>query len=116
MTAQNPNLTDPDLFRHEDPNTAFAHLREHDPVHWHDADGGGFWNLTRRYEDVRNALTDHRWLISRDGAISVSSYPARGDSASGKMLVASDLPEHPRDAFTGPGRGEDPAVRPEVRA
>lgn len=43
----------------------YAELREHQPVAWSEAHGG-FWILTR-YEDVLNALRDHRTFSSAEG-------------------------------------------------
>ena len=47
-----PDLKDPDLYVEEVPHAVFARLRRDAPVHWNpEADGAGFWAVTR-YNDV----------------------------------------------------------------
>ncbi|MFE0348875.1 cytochrome P450 [Streptomyces griseoluteus] len=94
MTPPIPDLSDANLFRTDAPEAVFEHLREKEPLYWNNGGPGeGFWNLSR-YADVSACYRDHDWLSSLDGAIMGSSFGSDQDSARGKMLVASDLPEH----------------------
>jgi cytochrome P450 len=63
-------------------------------VHWNDGpDGAGFWALTR-YRDVTAAYHDHNVFSSAGGAMLGGSFRSATDTASGRMLVASDPPRH----------------------
>ncbi|MEV5210953.1 cytochrome P450 [Micromonospora sp. NPDC053740] len=63
-------------------------------MHWNPTSGGGgFWALTR-YRDVAAAYNDHGNLSSARGAMLGGSLRSEVDTASGRMLVASDLPRH----------------------
>ncbi|SES03206.1 Cytochrome P450 [Streptomyces sp. yr375] len=89
------DLNDLDLFVRGDVHDTFALLRRHEPVYWNaDPDGsGGFWALTR-HQDVFTAYNDPARLSSRHGTVMGGSYRRRSDSAGGRMLIASDAPEH----------------------
>lgn len=88
------DLSDPGLFRSGSTDEVFLRLRRDRPLYWNKSHwGAGFWSLTR-HADVSSALLDHEWLSSREGSIMGSSYRAGNDSASGAMLVASDVPRH----------------------
>lgn len=51
-----PDLKDPDLYVGEVPHAVFARLRREAPVHWNpEADGAGFWAVTR-YSDIVGVL------------------------------------------------------------
>lgn len=51
-----PDLKDPDLYVQGVPHAAFARLRRESPVHWNpEADGAGFWAVTR-YNDIISVL------------------------------------------------------------
>lgn len=85
-------LTDVDVFaagRHHD---MFDWLRANDPVHWHeDQDTRGFWSLTR-YDDLAHAYREHVVFSSAGGVMLGGSFRSEIDTASGRMLVASDPP------------------------
>lgn len=87
------DLTDVDLFAKGDFHQVFSRLRESSPVHWHPSPEGGFWALTR-YDDVVNAYRDNITFSSSRGAILGGSFRSTGDTAAGRMLVATDLPRH----------------------
>ena len=54
------DLSDHDAFVEAVPHEAFAALRERDPVHWNpEADGPGFWAVTR---SSRQGVTGRRWV------------------------------------------------------
>jgi hypothetical protein len=51
-TFKRLDLMDPELFRAGVPHDYFTHLREHDPIAWHDEPTGtGCWLITR-FDDV----------------------------------------------------------------
>ncbi|GAA2489908.1 cytochrome P450 [Streptomyces longisporus] len=101
MTAMVIDLADLDLFTDGDPHEAWRVLRRDHPVHWN-ATGGdttsglgssGFWALTR-YQDVHDAYVDAGLFSSRWGTVMGGSHRRDADSASGRMLIASDDPQH----------------------
>lgn len=94
MQAAAIDLTDLDLFATGDPLAAWRWLRRNAPVHWHGTgEGGGFWALTR-HADVAAAYLDHVSFSSARGPMLGGSYQRTDDTSSGRMLVATDLPQH----------------------
>jgi cytochrome P450 len=93
--AKAVDLTDVDMFLRGGHHGALKRLRDTDPVFFNPmGDGDGFWVITR-YDDVAACYRDSGRLSSRRGAILGGSFgDARHDSASGRMLVASDSPRH----------------------
>lgn len=90
------DLTDLDLFTHGDPLEVWSILRQEDPIFWNESSSGdGFWALTR-YADVHHAYLEKGVFSSASGTILGGSYQKEKDSASGKMLICSDQPEHPK--------------------
>lgn len=88
------DLTDVEMFAANRHHEAFRRLRDEAPVYRNlAADGSEFWALTC-YEDVLGAYREHDVFSSAHGAILGGSFHKGGDSASGDMLVASDLPRH----------------------
>jgi cytochrome P450 len=88
------DLNDTELFVSGDPHAAWAHLRRESPVYWNDAGGGdGFWALTR-YRDIADVYRDPAAFSSSQGTVMGGSYRSGADSASGRMLICSDPPEH----------------------
>ncbi|QNP67661.1 cytochrome P450 [Streptomyces genisteinicus] len=95
------DLADLDLFTDGDPHEAWRALRRDSPVHWNPAAGdtaggtgsSGFWALTR-YQDVHDAYVDAALFSSRWGTVMGGSHRRDADSASGRMLIASDDPQH----------------------
>jgi cytochrome P450 len=88
-----PDLTDAHVFEHGDPHALWAQLRRDAPVYWNETADGGFWAITR-YEDVVAAYRDHDAFSSAHGAILGGSYRSEVDTASGRMLVSADPPQH----------------------
>lgn len=93
MTATVIDLGDLDLFTSGDPHVAWRTLREQAPVYWNATADGGFWALTR-YADVHAAYADPVTFSSRQGTVLGGSYRSDADTASGRMLIASDDPAH----------------------
>jgi cytochrome P450 len=92
--ADEIDLSDVDVFVAGEHPRALAWLRDNAPVHWNrSAHGPDFWALTC-YDDVLWAYRNHVLLSSQNGAIVGGSYRSERDSASGRMLVAADLPRH----------------------
>jgi cytochrome P450 len=85
------DVTDPDAFVRQEHHAMLAWLRENDPVHWHRYGDGGFWALTR-YDDLLTAYRDHTTFSSAGGAMLGGSFRSEADTASNRMLVASDPP------------------------
>lgn len=87
------DLTDLDLFVTNRHHRVLAWLRRHQPVYRNPSGKAGFWALTR-YDDVLRGYRDHTTFSSSGGAILGGSFRTGGDSAAGRMLVASDPPRH----------------------
>ncbi|MFA1538189.1 cytochrome P450 [Actinomadura monticuli] len=88
------DLTDVDMFVRDEHHDAFSWLRANDPVYLNrTVDGDAFWALTR-YRDVVSAYGDHTTFSSSGGAMLGGSFRNETDTASGRMLVASDPPRH----------------------
>lgn len=91
----NIDLTDTEPFVTGEAHSVLRRLRADSPVHWNRTKDGGFWALSR-YADVLAAYRDQETFSSAEGAIMGGSYRRRADTASGRMLVASDPPQHRR--------------------
>lgn len=88
------DLTDVDMFVRDEHHEVLSWLRANDPVYWNRAaDGTAFWALTR-YHDIVSAYGDHTTFSSSGGAMLGGSFRNEVDTASGRMLVASDPPRH----------------------
>lgn len=88
------DLADPDTYTSGVPHATFARLRREDPVHWTtEADGSGFWSVTR-YQDVLD--------VSRDVATFSSARGIRleemddDELGARRTLMEYDPPEHTR--------------------
>lgn len=94
--SQPVNLADTALFAHGDPHSAWAWLRRNAPVYWN-ADpaqpGGGFWVLTR-YADLMTVYVDPQTFSSERGTVLGGSFRSATDTASGRMIICADPPEH----------------------
>lgn len=92
--SQVVDLTDVDVFVEDRHHEVLTWLRAHKPVYRNPLpDGTGFWALTR-YDDVVAAYSDPTTFSSLGGAMLGGSFRNDADTASGKMLVASDPPRH----------------------
>jgi cytochrome P450 len=86
------DLFDPGLYGSGEPHPIWAAMRRHAPLHRQVLpDGRAFWSVTR-YDDVCRVLGNHREFTSERG--SLLTQLGHPDSASGKMLVATDPPRH----------------------
>jgi len=94
LVVEDSPLYSAEFFAREDPWAYLAELREHEPVSIHRrADGYEFYALTR-FDDVYAAYVDHARLSSAYGTMIDGSYRPEKDSASGRMLIVADEPEH----------------------
>ncbi len=104
----------------QDPHTAYAYLREHQPVHVVRMPSGVPVWLVTRYADVRQALSDPR--LSKDetrrAQLAAHRFPAVIEANMNHHMLNSDPPDHTRlrklvsAAFTG-RRME--ALRPRIQ-
>jgi len=91
-SAAGIDLADPNLFASGEHYAALARLRADTPMHWNPVADGGFWAVTR-YDDVTAAHRNPA-LSSAYGAILGGSFNSDRDTASGRMVVCSDPPQH----------------------
>jgi cytochrome P450 len=86
------NLADIDLYTKGDAHLVWQTLRAERPVFWQkQANGHGFWAVTRRAE-ARRVLGEHKTFSSESGtAIAMLDSP---DPAAGLMMQATDPPRH----------------------
>jgi cytochrome P450 len=88
-----------DITRHDTyvrgvPHATFARLRREDPVSWWDeADGSGFWAVTR-YDDLLEVSKDHqRFTVTRGIRL---EEMADDEMTSRRTMMEMDPPEHTR--------------------
>lgn len=93
-------LDDIDLIDHTQyaaggpPHALFRRLRAEDPVHWHpEADGPGFWAVTK-YEDVVRVSRDSATFSSNLGGTMVPDTPADALPMIRMMMLNMDPPQH----------------------
>ena len=95
------DLKDPGLYERGMPHEAFARLRRERPVHWNpEADGAGFWALTR-HEDIvevskrpdlfSSAHENGGHRIFNENEVSVANS---GESLIGVPFISLDPPRH----------------------
>ncbi len=85
------DLLDPATFAAGHPHDLYRHLREHDPVHFHEEPGGrGFWVLTR-YADIRTVGRDPQRFSSSPTIMIGDSVSADPDH---QMMLMMDPPKH----------------------
>lgn len=78
------------------PWAQYAWLRANDPVHWHEeADGPGFWALTR-YEDVRRVSRQPQVFSSAARGVMMAESGEEGLVAQRQMMLTMDPPQHDR--------------------
>ncbi len=88
------DLTDPDVYLAGVPHATFDRLRREDPVSWWDeADGSGFWSVTR-YQDIIELNRDFRTFTSEHG-IRLEEMDDEETEAR-RTLMELDPPEHTR--------------------
>ncbi|KJK43669.1 cytochrome P450 [Lentzea aerocolonigenes] len=87
------SIVDPGLHASGDPHALWRWMRQHSPVHHHEAaDLPAFWSLTR-YEDVRAAYRDPAVFSSRHGVLLRPSVFGT-DPGGGMTLALTDPPRH----------------------
>jgi len=87
------DLADPRLHAEHDLTRLWRHLRDEDPVHWHERPGRpGYWVITR-HADVMAVYRDAERFTSERGNV-LDTLLAGGDSAAGKMAAVTDGPRH----------------------
>jgi cytochrome P450 len=93
QTTEFIDLSDHDAFVDAVPHEAFALLRREDPVHWNpEADGRGFWAVTR-YEDIRAVHRNPQVFSSEIGGTSLEDLEPEHIEAR-KAMIDMDPPQH----------------------
>jgi len=94
MQLSDVNLTDPDVFQRGTPHHMFKLLRREAPVFWHpEANGGGFWVITK-YADLREVSKNPGLFSSeRQGALMRDPPPSDLPFVQSIML-SMDPPRH----------------------
>ena len=98
-----PDLKSPDLYLSGAPHEVFTRLRREDPVHWsREADGRGFWSITK-YEDIVSISKSPRIFSSDrkhgghrmfdENVVGVAGVGAEETEA---PMISMDPPEHNR--------------------
>src|SRR5262249_36862358 len=88
------DLTNPDVFLDGPPHDTFRRLRTEAPVAWHpEADGGGFWCVTR-WQDVRTVSLDQRTFSSWRGGIMLREFPDDLLAAQRETITAMEPARH----------------------
>ncbi|MEZ5169887.1 MAG: cytochrome P450 [Acidimicrobiia bacterium] len=108
-------LEDQTAYGDASPMEFLLELQEHDPVHWHPAEGEfepGFWVVTR-YDDVVTVSREAQTFRSGDGFLMEKMVPGLEN-----LIINQDPPDHTRNrmivarAFTPKVvRAMEPAVR-----
>lgn len=99
MAGRTVDLSDNAVFGRGFPHETFNWLREHDPVHWHDAtpkspDGEGFW-VVSRYDDVMEVFrTPEVFSSNTGGDRHGGGTTLKDERAAGKVLNYTDDPQH----------------------
>jgi len=96
-----PDLKDPDLYLAHAPHEVFARLRREAPVYWNpEADGAGFWALTRHADIVEasrqpelfsSAHQNGGHRIFNENEVGLTNA---GDSGIGIPFISRDPPSH----------------------
>ncbi len=88
------DLTDASVWEQAAPHDWLDRLRAEDPVHWHgEADGPGFWALTR-HDDVRRVSTSPGEFSSWVGGPLRLDPPEDGLAQLRMVIIGMDPPEH----------------------
>lgn len=97
MDLSDIDLTDPDAFRSETHHEMFARLRREDPVHWQpEADGSGFWAVTR-HEDIVAINRDAETFSSGLKGFTLQDPGTDPtEQAMAELLPGMDAPRHTR--------------------
>ena len=101
MNPATVDLKNPDLYLEGIPHEVFTYLRHNDPVHWNpEADGRGFWSVTR-YDDIVTVSKQPEIFSSdRDHGghrmfdENVVGIAGMGASATEAPMISMDPPAH----------------------
>ncbi|TWP48108.1 cytochrome P450 [Lentzea tibetensis] len=96
MRVESPavDLTNPACFDGGFPHEYFTRLRREDPVHWHEeADGPGFWVLSR-HADVTAVSKDWQTYSSSRGGIEIIDSPPDELAMLRLLMLYMDPDEH----------------------
>lgn len=101
MATAVPDLKDPGLYEAGVPWEAFAELRRNDPVHWNpEADGAGFWAVTRQADIVEVSRQPLLFSSAHDNGghrifnENEVGLTGAGESAIGIPFISVDPPVH----------------------
>jgi len=96
-----PDLRDPDLYVDHAPHEVFARLRREQPVYWNpEADGAGFWALTRHADIVEVSRRPELFSsANRNGGHRIfneneAGLASTGEAAIGVPFISRDPPDH----------------------
>jgi cytochrome P450 len=85
------DLADTEMFVTGDPHAAWAWLRANAPVYHNPTQD--FWALTK-HQDLSAVYVDHVAFSSEQGTVMGGSFRSGTDTATGKMLICADPPDH----------------------
>ncbi|MCC6557384.1 MAG: cytochrome P450 [Polyangiaceae bacterium] len=95
MTLDDIDIADPDAYLAGVPHGQFALLRREAPVFWHrEADGPGFWALTR-HEDIARVSRDLA-TFTQAPSIFIEDMPPGNLRDSPDVIINMDPPRHTR--------------------
>jgi cholest-4-en-3-one 26-monooxygenase len=90
------DLTRHDAFVAGIPYETFAHWRRHDPVHWtEEADGPGFWSLTK-YDDIVRVNRDAETFSSERAGVFMFEVEEEVLASMRLLMLTMDPPRHTR--------------------
>jgi len=96
-----PDLRDPDLYVDCAPHEVFARLRREQPVYWNpEADGAGFWALTRHADIVEVSRQPELFSSAhKNGGHRIfneheAGVASAGEAAIGVPFISRDPPDH----------------------
>lgn len=93
-TTASIDIYSPDWYVEGDFHSAFAELREHDPVHWQDMpDEPGYWAVMRHRDVVTVARNPEVYSASLGGVVLEDLTPERLEGMR-RMMLAMDPPHH----------------------
>ena len=88
------DLYDPEIYAERVPHEEFAVLRREAPVYWHrEADGPGFWALTK-YEDIVTVSQDSQTFSSYRGGTNIDDVPEDALAMIRTLMLNMDPPKH----------------------
>src|SRR5437016_2735793 len=94
MSIDHVNLADPDAFVGGVPHEVFTRLRAEAPIYWHpEADGPGFWVLSR-YHDVTAVSLDPKTFSSWKGGTIIRDWKGQDLEQNRLMMLNMDAPRH----------------------